>query len=63
MTIYKVTGMAFYFDSLEDLMEHVMQRSDVFISLLNYRLVIKKQDGMVIVLYRIKSDVEHKELK
>lgn len=55
--------MAFHFDTLSDLMEHVMQRSDEFISLLNYRLVIKKQSGVVSVLYRIEINVENKELK
>lgn len=63
MTIYKITGTAFHFDALPDLMEYVMQRSDDFISLLNHRLVIKKQDGVVTVLYRIEINVENKELK
>ena len=63
MTIYKITGMGFHFDTLSELMEYVMQRSDDFISLLNHRLVVKKQDGVVTVLYRIEINVENKELK
>ena len=55
--------MAFHFGTLSDLMEYIMQRSNDFIPLLNHRLVVKKQDGIVIVLYRIEIDVENKELK
>lgn len=55
--------MAFHFNALQDLMEYVMQRNDEFISLLNHRLVVKKQNGVVTVLYRVKIDVENKELK
>ena len=62
MAIYKITGIAFHFDTLADLMEHIMQRSDEFITLLNHRLVVKKQDGTVIVLYRIEINIDNKEL-
>ena len=63
MAIYKITGMAFHFNSLSELMEYIMQRNDEFISLLNHRLVVKKQDGVVTVLYHIRIDAENKELK
>ena len=63
MAIYKITGMAFHFDILSDLMEYIMQRDDEFISLLNHRLVIRKQSGVVVVLYRIVVNAESKELK
>ena len=63
MAIYKITGMAFYFDELADLMEYIMQRSDEYISLLNYRLVVKKQNGVVTVLYRVEVNASNKELK
>ena len=62
MAIYKITGIAFHFDTLADLMEHIMQRSDEFITLLDHRLVVKKQDGTVIVLYRIEINIDNKEL-
>ena len=55
--------MAFHFDALPDLMEYIMQRNDGYISSLNHRLVVKKQDGVVTVLYRIEINVENKELK
>ena len=55
--------MAFYFDELADLMEYIMQRSDEYISLLNYRLVVKKQNGVVTVLYRVEVNASNKELK
>lgn len=55
--------MAFHFDALSDLMEYVMQRSDDYISLLNYRLVVKKQNGITVVLYRIEIDAANKEFK
>lgn len=55
--------MAFHFDVLSDLMEYVMQRSDDYISSLNHRLVIRKQAGVVTVLYHIRIDAENKELK
>lgn len=55
--------MAFQFDTLDDLIEYIMQRSDEFIALLDHRLVVKKQNGMTIVLYRIKIDREDEELK
>lgn len=63
MAIYKITGIAFHFDALEDLMEHIMHRTDEFISLLNHRLIVKKQDGVAIVLYRIEINTDSKELK
>lgn len=63
MAIYKITGMAFHFNTLPDLMEYVMQRNDEFISLLNHRLVVKKQDGVVMVMYHIEIDVKNKELR
>lgn len=63
MSIYKITGMAFQFNALSDLMEYVMQRSDDFISALNHRLVVKKQDGMTIVLYSIVINPENKEIR
>lgn len=63
MSIYKITGMAFHFNALQDLMEYVMQRSDSFISSLDHRLVVKKQDDVVTVLYRIEINVGNKELK
>lgn len=63
MAIYKITGMTFHFNALQDLIEYIMQRNDDFISLLNHRLVVKKQDGMVTVLYRVEVNVENKELR
>lgn len=63
MAIYKITGIAFHFNALSDLMEYVMQQSDELISSLDYRLVVKKQDGAVIVLYRIEINTANKELK
>ena len=55
--------MTFHFNALQDLIEYIMQRNDDFISLLNHRLVVKKQDGMVTVLYRVEVNVENKELR
>lgn len=55
--------MAFHFDALADLMEHIMQRNDDYIALLNHRLVVKKQDDMTVVLYRIEVDAANKEIK
>lgn len=63
MSIYKITGMAFHFSALSDLMEYVMQRSDNFISALNHRLVVKKQNGVMIVLYHVEIDAENKEIR
>lgn len=63
MAIYKITGIAFHFNALQDLMEYIMQRSDDYISLLDHRLVVKKQDGVVTVLYRVEINAENKELK
>lgn len=60
--LYKITGIAFYFDTLDQLLEYVLQRSDEFITTLSHRLIVRKRDGIVIVLYHIKVDVENRNI-
>lgn len=63
MAIYKITGVAFHFDTLSELMEYVMQQSDDFRSSLDHRLIVKKQECKVVVLYRVRVDIGNKEIR
>lgn len=60
--LYKITGIAFYFSTIDQLLEYVLQRNDEFIATLSHRLIVKKRDGIVIALYHIKIDVENRNM-
>lgn len=63
MSIYRINGMAFYFDSMSDFMESIMKQDDNFIASLNNRLIVKEQNNMMTVLYHVEVDADNRVLR
>lgn len=56
--LYRITGIPFYYENLDILLTSLMQRNDVEIERLNDRLIVKKENGVVKVLFKLSVNKE-----
>lgn len=51
--LYRITGIPFYYENLDTLLSSLMKRSDAEIEKLNDRLIVKRENGIMKVLFKI----------
>lgn len=56
--LYRITGIPFYYESLDTLLSSLMKRSDAEIETLNDRLIVKKENGIMKVLFKLSVNKE-----